>query len=52
MDEKPAVIANEQHEYTVQEPKENLKQYCYENSSEKISQRSGSDGRSTIRYDL
>ncbi|CAG9536239.1 unnamed protein product [Cercopithifilaria johnstoni] len=49
MNEKAAMVVNKQYELIAQKPKENLKQYCYENNCEKTSQRSGSDGRSTIR---
>ncbi|KAL3994313.1 Cell division protein anillin family protein [Acanthocheilonema viteae] len=49
VDEKAAMVVNQQYECVAQEPKEDLKQYCHENNSEKTSQISGSDGRSTIR---
>lgn len=53
MDKKAAMPVNQQYECIVQEQKENLlKRYCHENSYEKISQRSDSDVRSTIRYAL
>nr|CDP97613.1 Bm4968, isoform f [Brugia malayi] len=53
MDKKTATIVNEQYEHIVKEPKEILlKQYCQENSSEKASPISGSEGRSTIRNRL
>ncbi|OZC11932.1 hypothetical protein X798_01113, partial [Onchocerca flexuosa] len=45
---KTAVVAKQQYGYI--ESKENLlRRYCHENSCEKTSQKSGSDGRSTIR---
>uniref|UniRef100_A0A1I8EQC5 PH domain-containing protein n=2 Tax=Wuchereria bancrofti TaxID=6293 RepID=A0A1I8EQC5_WUCBA len=53
MDKKAATTANGQYEHIVQEPKEIfLKQYCQENSYEKASPISDSEGRSTIRNRL
>uniref|UniRef100_A0A158Q8I2 PH domain-containing protein n=1 Tax=Elaeophora elaphi TaxID=1147741 RepID=A0A158Q8I2_9BILA len=49
INKKAAMVLNQKYECIVQKPKENRKQYCHENNSEKTSQRSGSDGRSTIR---
>ncbi|VDK76504.1 unnamed protein product [Onchocerca ochengi] len=48
IEKKKAIVTKQQYEYI--ESKENLlKRYCLENSCEKTSQKSGSDGRSTIR---
>ncbi|VDK83908.1 unnamed protein product [Litomosoides sigmodontis] len=49
MNEKATVVVDQQYKCIVQKTKENLKQHYHENNSEETSQKSGSDGRSTIR---